>query len=293
MECKNCGHKDTGNFCSNCGQRFTEMDRPLKDILAEVGDMVDIDSRIFRSILPFLFRPGFLTREYLAGKRKTYISPFRLYLLLSVIFFFLAQATSRNITGSDDDWLQIRTDSSDTIIRDDSLAIEMIRKDSLFLTEVDSSSSLTAIRMARRLNRLREGAIEALLNKSIFLQNFYRTISYILFILMPIFALLLKMLYIRRRVYYIEHLIFSINMHSFMLMVFSIMIILSQVIKENSHFIALAFVLVPVYFTAGMKRFYRQPLWKIIIKEIFLAVMYFIILFLSLLIAGVITLYFF
>ena len=114
----------------------------MKNILEEVGEMIDIDSRIFRSILPFLFRPGFLTREYLAGKRKTYMSPFRLYLLLSVIFFFLAQATSKNINESGGDWLQIRTDSSDTIIRNDSLAIEMIRKDSLFLTEVDSVSSV-------------------------------------------------------------------------------------------------------------------------------------------------------
>ena len=269
------------------------MDRPLKNILEEVGEMIDIDSRIFRSILPFLFRPGFLTREYLAGKRKSYMSPFRLYLLLSVIFFFLAQATSKNINESGGDWLQIRTDSSDTIIRNDSLAIEMIRKDSLFLTEVDSVSSVKAINRARRLNRLREGAIEALLNKSIFLQNFYRTISYVLFILMPVFALLLKMLYIRRRVYYIEHLMFSINMHSFMLMVFSIMIILSQAIKENDHFVALAFVLIPVYFTAGMRRFYRQPLWKIILKEILLAGMYLIVLLLSLLVAGTITVYFF
>jgi len=97
-ECQNCGYKDSGNFCSNCGQSFTELNRPLKDILAEVGDIVNLDSRIFRSIPPFLFKPGFLTREYLAGKRKKYMSPFRLYLLLSLLFFFLAQSTSKKMT---------------------------------------------------------------------------------------------------------------------------------------------------------------------------------------------------
>jgi hypothetical protein len=53
------------------------------------------------------------------------------------------------------------------------------------------------------------------------------------------------------------------------------------------------FIIIPVYFTAGMKRFYRQVIWKIILKEMILAGMYFIILLLSLLVAGYITLYFF
>jgi hypothetical protein len=292
-ECQNCGYKDRGKFCSNCGQSFTELNRPMKDIFAEVGDIANIDSRIFRSIPPFLFKPGFLTREYLAGKRKKYMSPFRLYLLLSLLFFFLAQTTSKQITEAGDDWLKINTDTSDTNIRDDSLAIELLKNDSVFMADIDSTASTKSIRKAKRRKRLRQGAIEALTNKLVFLQNFYRTISYVLFLLMPVFALLLKMLYIRRRVFYIEHLMFSINMHSFMLLIFSMMIVLSQIIKENDAYIAFMFILVPVYFTAGMKRFYRQALWKILLKEMILAGIYFIILLLSLLVAGYITLYLF
>ena len=86
---------------------------------------------------------------------------------------------------------------------------------------------------------------------------------------------------------------FSINMHSFMLLMFSMMIILSQIVNENGEYIAFMFILVPVYFTAGMKRFYRQSLWKIILKELILGFIYFIILLVSLLVAGFITLYFF
>ena len=78
-----------------------------------------------------------------------------------------------------------------------------------------------------------------------------------------------------------------------MLLIFSLMIILHQILKENNEFVALLFILIPVYFTAGMKRFYVQPIWKIILKELILAGMYFIILLLSLLVAGYITLYFF
>lgn len=290
-ECQNCGYKDRGNFCSNCGQSFAELNRPLKDILAEVGDIVNLDSRIFRSIPPFLFKPGFLTREYLAGKRKKYMSPFRLYLLMSLLFFFLAQSTSKKITEAGDNWLQVTADTTD-MVRDDSTAIEILKNDSIFKVDIDSTAINKSVRKAKRRKRLREGAIDALTNKTIFLQNFYRTISYVLFILMPVFALILKLLYVRRRVYYIEHLMFSINMHSFMLLVFSIMIIISQILKENSEYIAFMYILVPVYFTAGMKCFYQQALWKIIMKELILGFIYFIILILSLLVAGYITLYF-
>ncbi len=291
-ECQNCGYKDRGNFCSNCGQSFTALNRPLKDILAEVGDIVNLDSRIIRSIFPFLFKPGFLTREYLAGKRKTYMSPFRLYLLMSLLFFFLAQSTSKKISEAGENWLQVTADTTD-MVRDDSTVIEILKNGSIFMVDIDTTDLNKSIRKAKRRKRLREGAIDALTNKAIFLQNFYRTISYVLFLLMPVFAILLKLLYVRRRVFYIEHLMFSINMHSFMLLVFSMMIILSQILKENSEYIAFMYILVPVYFTAGMKRFYQQALWKIILKELILGFIYFIILILSLLVAGYVTLYFF
>ncbi len=290
-ECQNCGYRDKGNFCSNCGQSFAELNRPIKDILAEVGDIVNLDSRIFRSIPPFLFKPGFLTREYLAGKRKKYMSPFRLYLLLSLLFFFLAQSTSKKITAAGDNWLQVTADTTD-MVRDDSTVIEILKNDSIFKVEIDSTAINKSVRKAKRRKRLREGAIDALTNKTIFLQNFYQTISYVLFILMPVFALILKLLYVRRRVFYIEHLMFSINMHSFMLLLFSIMIILAQIINKNGEYIAFIYILIPVYFTAGMKRFYQQALWKIILKELILGFIYFIILILSLLVAGYITLYF-
>lgn len=290
-ECQNCGYKDKGNFCSNCGQSFAELNRPIKDILAEVGDIVNLDSRIFRSIPPFLFKPGFLTREYLAGKRKKYMSPFRLYLLLSLLFFFLAQSTSKKISEAGDNWIQVTADTTD-MVRDDSTVIEILKNDSIFKVEIDSTAINKSVRKAKRRKRLREGAIDALTNKTIFLQNFYQTISYVLFLLMPVFALILKLLYVRRRVFYIEHLMFSINMHSFMLLLFSIMIILAQIINKNGEYIAFISILIPVYFTAGMKRFYQQALWKIILKELILGFIYFIILLLSLLVAGYITIYF-
>lgn len=70
------------------------MIRPLSGMLHDVADTIfNIDSRVFHSLLPLYFRPGFLTREYFAGRRTRFVTPFRLYFFLSVLAFFTIQFT--------------------------------------------------------------------------------------------------------------------------------------------------------------------------------------------------------
>jgi hypothetical protein len=68
------------------------MVRHLSSILADAADTIlNIDSRIFRTLLPLYFRPGYLTNEYFEGRRVRYVTPFRLYFFLSILAFFLMQ----------------------------------------------------------------------------------------------------------------------------------------------------------------------------------------------------------
>jgi hypothetical protein len=89
--CLNCGEVLTGQHCSHCGQparvRVLSLWGLLKDV---VGDLLDADSRVWRTLWPLAFRPGLLTREFLRGRRASYTPPFRMYLVLSVVFFVLA-----------------------------------------------------------------------------------------------------------------------------------------------------------------------------------------------------------
>ena len=92
--CLNCGTPLQGAWCHACGQPVKGMIRPLSGMLHDVADTIfNIDSRIFHTLLPLYFRPGFLTREYFAGRRTRYVTPFRLYFFLSVIAFFTIQLT--------------------------------------------------------------------------------------------------------------------------------------------------------------------------------------------------------
>ncbi len=94
--CRNCGAPVDGAYCSTCGQE-TKLRLPtLREFLREAaGRYVALDGRFWRTVFALLVRPGFLTREYLAGRRRRYIRPARLYLFATLIFF----AVTRLLVG--------------------------------------------------------------------------------------------------------------------------------------------------------------------------------------------------
>ncbi len=89
--CLNCGEVLTGQHCSHCGQRARVQVISLWGLVKDLlGDVFDWDSRVWRTLRPLAFRPGLVTQEYLRGRRAHYTPPFRMYLILSVIFFLIA-----------------------------------------------------------------------------------------------------------------------------------------------------------------------------------------------------------
>ena len=89
--CLNCGEVLTGQHCSHCGQRAKVQVISLWGLVKDfLGDVFDWDSRIWRTLRPLAFRPGLLTQEFLRGRRAHYTPPFRMYLILSVVFFLIA-----------------------------------------------------------------------------------------------------------------------------------------------------------------------------------------------------------
>ena len=89
--CLNCGEVLTGQHCSHCGQRSKVQVISLWGLVRDfLGDVFDWDARIWRTLRPLAFRPGLLTQEFLRGRRAHYTPPFRMYLILSVVFFLIA-----------------------------------------------------------------------------------------------------------------------------------------------------------------------------------------------------------
>ena len=91
--CPNCGAPVHGPYCYACGQSEKGMVRNLSEVFSDLADIVfNVDSRIFRSLFDLYFRPGYLTTEYIDGRRARYVTPFRLFFALSVVAFFAMQS---------------------------------------------------------------------------------------------------------------------------------------------------------------------------------------------------------
>jgi hypothetical protein len=99
---RNCGTPLSGKFCMECGQQNHTYVAPLWNVLHDfAATHFGFDTKFFHSILPLLFRPGFLTREYCLGHEERYVKPFRLYLFSSILFFFLAAIFWPQLTDFD------------------------------------------------------------------------------------------------------------------------------------------------------------------------------------------------
>src|SRR5262245_28708775 len=86
--CRNCGAHATGHFCPNCGQETRLALPTFAAFMREAaGRYVALDGRLWRTLFALVARPGFLTGEYLSGRRKRYIRPARLFLVLYLLLF--------------------------------------------------------------------------------------------------------------------------------------------------------------------------------------------------------------
>ncbi|MEM6810469.1 MAG: DUF4286 family protein [Pseudomonadota bacterium] len=90
-QCLNCGATLRGQYCWNCGQRGNTRLISLGELIRDAfGDMFELDSRLWRTLIPLVAKPGHLTAEYLRGRRARFMPPFRMYLVLSFLFFLLS-----------------------------------------------------------------------------------------------------------------------------------------------------------------------------------------------------------
>ncbi len=265
--CKNCSAQLSGEYCAACGQRDTEINIPVADLAAEFMDILpDLDKRIMRSVKPFLLKPGVLTLEYLSGKRKTFISPFKLYLFVSFLFFFTSSFLDRNSVSSLPENVVVAAEPKTQSERDSAFLSLSNERSNVTFTVQDSAEvhALFGRTMITALQKIKA-------DPSLVFDKMVEHRPKLIFLLMPMFALLLKLLYIRSNVLYIKHLVFSFYMHSFLFFVFFIIDLLKltgfSVLQSYSGVLN---IVIPPYLYAGMVQAYGQTRWKTAVKMILL-----------------------
>jgi len=170
-----------------------------KEMLAE---LLDFDGRMLRSMKLLLTRPGFLSYEYINGRRVAYTSPVRIYLVISLVFFFV---------------LPLILPGSSVTSPDQEFSVDLYSKG--------------------------------------------------MFLLLPVFALLLKIFY--RQFFYIDHLVFTVHLFSAMFIVFAIVLSI-ETLADRYILVMLVQVIFLIYmlayFVIALHTFYRESWLKSILK---------------------------
>src|SRR5438477_9727519 len=96
--CENCGAPLYGHWCAQCGQAAVEYRRSFRHVILDVLDsFLNWDSKFFATLVWLIARPWYLTNEFVRGHRVRYLHPIRLYLLASILFFFVVNYWAKSI----------------------------------------------------------------------------------------------------------------------------------------------------------------------------------------------------
>ena len=202
--CPNCESPNVEDYCASCGQRSVTLHIRIRAIVADtLLSIFAFDSRVWQTLFILIRRPGLLTRHYLDGKRARYVAPLRLYLFISFVTFLLLAV----ISDSDDNIVDIGiTDSPDT----DTTTVQA-NDDSLVTTEMDEGDQWL-IELIRPVQKNQEWVSE----------RFTSRLPWVFFIVMPVFAGVLRLLYRKREPFYVPHLIFTLHAYAAGFLMFAV-----------------------------------------------------------------------
>jgi Protein of unknown function (DUF3667) len=318
--CENCGAPMAGPFCAKCGQHAVDYRRSFGRVFADVLDsFLNWDSKFTMSLWLLMSRPWKLTIDFLSGKRVRHMHPLRLYLLISIVFFFAVNYWAKSI----------RTDPSKLSPEDRAeVAAELDKEDippelkarirgaidaknptqpegqssspsppTTITPQPSGSASPSPIASPSpsgdfgplvQLDKPPSTGFERWLEQrakekmgehgskmALFIATLFQNLPYMMLCCIPLFALVLKVLYLRKRIFYIDHLIYALHIHSFAyLAIISIVLItigLNRVIPGTlaGWIIAALWVTFATQIFLSIRRVYRQG-WFFTILKFFL-----------------------
>lgn len=282
--CPNCDEVLTGRFCMICGQKDFNMLRPFWTLLEDtMGDLFSFDSRFFGTAIPLFSRPGYVTHEYNLGKRAKFVPPFRQYLVISIIFFLLLVNIDIQLFKTDGTLVDNGAQITEKKISSpgDSTEVDKVLDDVISDMTNNSAEKLkdstnTEKKIYNSTIGLMGGLKKVWLDPQLLNIVLADWVPKMMFLMLPLFALFLKLIYIRRKKFYIEHLVFSMHYHAFIFLLFTVMILLYHFVPASHAYLAYFLWYVPIYLFLAMWKVYGQGPIKTIFKGLFLNFTYFI-----------------
>jgi hypothetical protein len=247
--CANCGRVFDGHHCPDCGQTRFDPNHTLKQLLVDLADSLDLESRLIDTVRDLFLRPGRLTAEFLAGRRVRYFSPFKLYFLASMAFF--AALFSVGDTPAS---------RRQTSIERAPAALQPPRPaGSSPPTLAHQDGPAWLVGPLERLQAWLEAKDRAMREDPQLRSNSYQNNApRLLVAFLPVFALLTFAFFRRRQRYFVPHIYFAAHVNSAMFVVFAVVVLLKAAhvpLVKVEH--ALIFVAIP-YLIIALHRVFGE-----------------------------------
>lgn len=284
--CLNCGHHVALRFCPHCGQEHKEAaDMALRPLLSELAaEWVSWDSKMLRTLGALLFQPGRLSAEYNAGRRARYLSPLRLYLVVSALFFLVLSSHSAKFDPGIHN-----NGSSGKVTGTVNLGGQKLDMATLPATVAVFDTRQRIKPLPQPMRTIARQIVKARANGQTFVQSlnaqFLEDAPRAMFLLFPAFALLLKLTYRRQKRYYVEHLIFALHSHAFTFLVLAGLVLWPNKWSGDGTAQGVFTLLIAAYLLVALHRVYGQGWGKTFAKFCWLGFNYLFLLTFTLLLA--------
>ncbi|WP_419162411.1 DUF3667 domain-containing protein [Candidatus Palauibacter sp.] len=275
-ECPNCGRERPESFCSQCGQSDRYYARSLGSVVVEfLREMFELDSRLFRTLKLLLFRPGSLSREFSRNRRVSFVSPVRLYIFASFVFFLLlslvgdlGEAVVMGMTEED------RGNAATPLPTEERLAAfraalppEQRRKVDDILGRSEDDLGRQAVLFAASAGDFEErswierfgllGMIDMFHDPSVIPRRLIANMPIAMFCLLPFLGLVLAALHFRKKRFYVEHLVFAIHIQTFTFCIYAVALLLPD--SGPAEWLRVGCLLIPYpYFVIALRRYYEN-----------------------------------
>lgn len=240
--CENCGTRLEGPFCHRCGQHDFEFHRSFWHVLLEaLESFFHFEGKFFRNIVTLLFRPGRLTADFNAGRRAAQMPPFRLYVFVSVVFFFWfflggetqvapLQLDQPAAVASPEPESGRKAADATRVVRDQPAPAGAASEPLSELASAATGSKPVVIAGANAQRIELEGSedsafvrwLESTVNRMAepdyrmkLADAFVHSVPRLLLFCLPLFALYTRLLFRRSGLVYLQHLVLALHFHSF------------------------------------------------------------------------------
>ena len=248
-------------FCPQCGQESNVKPPTLREFAQQFGgSYIAVEGALWRTLKLLLFKPGAATAEYLAGRRRRYVLPLRLYLTISVVVLLVLRATAA---------VQIDVQDNDRALhKPRSMAIHLGFGEAGLQDNVFFCRGLPDW-MCHRIQRRIDVDPKALKAQIAGIgERFVANLGTAMFVLLPSFALWLRLAYRNRHLRYTEHLVFALHVHAFWFLMLALML------TDQALLSGIGFFAVPVYTLLALRRVYGGRWWPRLLRAAVVSTLY-------------------